>query len=479
MNILNLSAFLLLAWLDGPASWPAFLGQGATQVDASTIPLSWSPEKNISWQTDLPGKGQSSPVIWGQTIFVTSIEGTMKENCHLLAINLEDGAIRWQQTTRSPQPVRSTYTQSRSAPTPVVDAQGVYAFYETGAVVGYDHSGNLKWNRNLTEDYGPFESTIGLAASPVGHEHLLYVLVDHEGPSYLLALDKQTGETAWITERTSRTSYASPAVVPVGDAHHLVCSSSGSIDGYDPMTGELLWSYEDGVGGNRSGAPVAFANGMFTVSASPGMHNEREEQARNTNFLMRINKEGATYQPEVLWRNSTALPSFNSPLVHQSCAYWVNNVGVVYCFDAESGDLHFAKRTNGVCWTTPVGIGDRIYLFGKDGITTVISTGPEFNILAENSLWVSERSSRQRPVAEASDSTTSPDTKESAARRESSARPSPNEQQAEHAHESDSGSNVREARFADPVQYGVAIVNGSLIVRTGSVVYCLRDVSGN
>lgn len=524
LNVLILLAATIAA---PPEAWPAFLGQGASAIDPATIPVTWSPTENVAWQAKLPGKGQSSPVIWGNRVFVTAIEGTMKEKCHLMALSLDDGQEIWRQTTASAQTVRSTYTQSRAAPTPVVDVNRVYAFFETGSVVATDHSGKLVWQRTLTEDYGAFESTIGLASSPILFEDIVVVLIDHEGPSYLLGLDAKSGETRWKTDRDSRSSYSSPAVVPIAGKPQIVCSSSGSIDGYDPKTGELLWTYDENVGGNRTGAPLPIADGMFAVGASPGMHNEREAEAKKSNFVMRVEVVDGKYVPNVVWRTEEAMPAYNSPFVYNGYAYWVNRAGVVYCYDATTGKNHYAKRTSGVCWVTPVGVGDRVYLFGKDGMTTVLAIGPEYKVLSENMLWDPEKvgrdtrtrdrssgghqdhggavgsnagppndgkpqsdaptSDRPKSVASANEKPVTPyndagpvgaDANQAAppgtrggrpAREGTSGRPAMTEKEREEARARNDN------RFADPVQYGVAIVNGSIVIRTGEIVYCVRS----
>lgn len=524
---MNFSSLVVMAACAlGPVdTWPAFLGQGATPIAPESIPLSWSPSENIAWTAKLPGKGQSSPVIWGDKVFVTSIEGSMKDKCHLVALSLVDGHELWRKTFDSPQTIRSNYFQSRSAPTPVVDGDRVYAFFETGVLVACNHAGEIAWQRDLIEEYGPIESNIGLASSPILVDGVLTLLVDHEGPSYILGVNPQNGENCWKTDRTSRASYASPSVVSIAGKYQIVCSSAGSVDGYDPKTGEQLWTYEQNIGGNRSGAALAFGDGMFTVGASPGMHNEKEEEAKNTNFLMKIELVDGKYTPKVLWKTDEAMPSFNSPMVHAGYAYWVNRVGVVYCFDQKTGEKCYTNRTNGVCWATPVGLGDRIYIFGKDGKTTVIATGPEYKVLAENQLWDPdkvgndtlnrERSRRggaggghaehqpgvaaeaTKPIA---DSTSGKPADTAAAPAVKPAGAAPDAKPAETPTTGGGGESGRrggggggrpamsdaereanraagENRFADPVQYGVAIVNGSLVIRSGEVVYCVR--SGN
>lgn len=510
---MTFTALLLSVALGGqPDAWPAFLGQGASAVDPQTIPLTWSPTENIAWSTKLPGKGQSSPVIWGDKVFVTAIDGTMKDRCHILALNLNDGAIAWKHTFDSAQTVRSNYFQSRSAPTPAVDAQAVYAFFETGNLVALSHAGEVQWQRVLTEDYGPFESTIGLASSLLAAADMVVVLVDHEGPSYLLAVDKKTGETRWKSDRDSRVSYASPALVPVGDQQQIVCSSAGSVDGYDPATGELLWSYSESIGGNRSATPLPLGDGRFVIAASPGMHNENESEARQSNGVMSVEKTADGFAAKVLWRTEEAMPAFNSPCVYAGMAYWVNRAGVVFCFDAATGSKQYAKRIGQGCWSTPVGLGDRVYIFGKDGLTTVLKTGAEFEVLAENQLWDPEKVgaewlARQRaaggdsvghrdhkapsnkptpvvpegqtpaanPGAAANASPGAPKPSASEAGGSSSDRPAGGGRPAMTPADEQRMRKQGDNRFADPVQYGVALVNGSLVIRTGEVVYCVRQ----
>gem|GEM_PF-230739 len=533
------------------AAWPGFHGVGASVIDPTSVPLKWSDKDNVAWQSKLPGRGQSSPVIWNDRVYVTAIDGLMKDHCQVVALNLGDGKIAWTATQDSLQKNRSNYFQSRSAPTPLVDANGVYAFFETGVLVGLSHDGKPLWKRNITEDYGAFESTIGLASSPLQTEDSIVLLIDHEGPSYLAAFDKRTGATKWKTDRDSRTSYSSPILVPVEGGQHIVCSSAGSLDGYDPATGKHLWTLDE-VGGNRSATPLVAGNGRFVIAASPGMHGENEAEARKSNGVVEITRNGDEWSAKIVWRTEEAMPQFNSPLVYRGLAYWVNRAGVVFCYDAKTGEKHYAKRINQGCWATPVGVGDRVYIFGKDGLTTVIAAKPEFELLAENQLWDpekvgSEPFARQRaagggagghnhddgkqpaaggrptggtPTGARPEATkpdvTKPDTGKAEASKPESAKPdaakpesakpeAPTGSPAASGRPTEGGrpagapggaagegegrrramtpeeiAKQRAAgdnRFADPVQYGVAIVNGSLVIRTGEVVYCLREQS--
>ena len=296
------------------------------------------------------------------------------------------------------------------------------------------------------------------------------LLIDHEGPSYLLAVEKKTGKTLWKTDRDSRNSYTSPLLVPVGKAEQIVCSSSGSVDGYDPVTGKLLWSFDD-VGGNNVGVPFPVSPGRFLISGRPGMHNEHEKEAKRSNLLLSIEQgKEQTFTPTVAWKVPT-MPSFANPVAYRGVAYWVNNAGVVSAYDVKSGAQLFAERIKQTCWAAPLGFGDRVYFFGKDGLTTVLQAGPSFKVLATNALWeASSRDSRDdgghgtrggkpdaKPGSSSDKAQPAKDAKKPEAKKE---RP-----------ERGPGGKM----FADPIQYGVGVVNGSMVIRSGPVVYCLRQ----
>ncbi|QDU31441.1 outer membrane biogenesis protein BamB [Anatilimnocola aggregata] len=438
----TLCVLLSLCTAESQPAWPAFLGQGASEVKPDSLPVTWSPAANIAWQTDLAGFGQSSPVIYGERVFVTAVEGPDKDICHLLALNLSDGKVQWKHSFDSSDKVKNSLYVSRAAPTPVTDDKHVFAFFESGDVVAVTHTGTEKWRKSLSSEFGKFQNKFGLAASPVMTDDSIVILVDDEGPSYLIALSKTDGKTKWKTDRTSRTSWSSPSLVEVAGAQHVVCSSSGTVDGYEAATGKLLWSYDE-VGGNNKSTPRPYAPGSFLVGASAS----REAKAtpgtdpKKSNFAMTIELVDGKPQPKVLWRTEQATPTFNSPVVYAGHAYWVNTQGVVFCLDATTGEARYTERLKQSCWATPLGVGDRLYFFGKDGVTSVLRTGPKFELLAENQLW----DPAQLKVDPAKGAAEDTEEKREAA-----------------------------AMFSGPTQYGVAAVSGSLLIRTGDKLYCLR-----
>lgn len=439
LSFVLLASSLLLG--DTPA-WPSFLGAGATPVDPASIPLKWSPTENVAWDASLPGHGQSSPVIWGEKVFVTTVEGDNKETCHTLCLSLKDGSILWDHKHTSTAPDPNSVYISRAAPTPVVDANHVFAFFECGDLVALTHDGKEVWTKSLSKEYSKFLNKFGLSGSPVQTETSVIVLVDDEGPSYLVALSKADGRIQWKTDRTARTSWSSPALLTIEGQPQVVVSSAGTIDGYDPANGQLLWTF-DKINGNTATTPLQAGPNQFLVAASPGRTGENAEGAKTSNALVKVTKDGDAWKVEKVWMSSEATPSWASPFVHQGLAYWVNRQGVVYCIDAATGEQKYAKRTKQSCWATPIPVGDRIYFFGKEGATTVLAAGPEFKELAVNELWPADTP--------------------------------PTDNGAPKVDETSADRKQANAMFSGPTQYGVAAVSGSLLIRVGSHVFCIRD----
>lgn len=426
-------------------SWPSFLGVGGSWASSTTasgnLPQQWSPVQGISWQAELVGHGQSSPVAWGDRLFFTSVAGAKKDQYFVSCLSLKNGAQLWQQTVQNGSPVENSLYVSRAAPTPVVDGQQLVAVFESGNCIALDHDGNILWQRDLNQTHGPFIAEFGLGASPCQDADRVFVLLEHDGPSHLIALDKRTGELAWAAPRGPRRSWSSPMLIEIANEKQIVVSSAGSIDGYEPTSGKLLWSFSD-IGGNTGTTPLDCGAGKFLVGASPGRQGENAAQAATSNCLMQIDREGTGWQVTKLWHNADASPSWASPILHRGLAYWVNRVGVVCCINAETGQTVYQGRSKQSCWATPFAVGDRIYLFGKDGLTTVIAAGETFKILAENRLWPEDA-----PPPDAS-----LQTQESTAERQKAA-----------------------AMFSGPTVYGYAVVGAQFIIRIGNRVYCVGE----
>ena len=357
---------------DSSKHWPGFRGDGNSVAFVQTLPERWN-DSSVAWRASLPGSGQSSPVIWGDRLFTTSAEGVNKEMLHILCHDWETGAELWHREFLNSVPEKVTDYISRSAPTPAVDENRVYALFESGDLVSLTHEGQTIWKRNLSRDYGPFESNHGQGASPVLSSRGLVVVMDHKGDSFIASFAKSTGKTLWKTPRNTSSAWASPVIRRRADGgEEIVCSASNTIAGYDPARGTLLWNFNDVAGNN---VPTATASGGLIFVGS---------NSKNNSLLLRL-KNG---QPKVAWKAAEASSSFGSPLIHKGRVYLVNKAGVLFCYALESGRLLFDRRLPASTWASPLGAGNRIWFFCKDGSTIVMESADTPKDLSAASLKV-------------------------------------------------------------------------------------------
>ncbi len=429
--------FALLAMLSLAADWPDFLPQTRLTPLTGNPPLTWSPAQNIAWQSELPGDGQSSPVVWDGKIVVSSVSGEMKENNLILCFDLTSGAELWRHASQSSLPIKSSLYISRAAPTPAADRAGVVVLFESGDVIALDWQGQLRWQRALTADYGEIKAEFGLGASLAQHDDAVFALIENEGPSYLVALDKATGETRWKSDRPSVISWSSPAVMTLAGTPQIVISSVGTVDSYELTSGQKLWTV-DGIGGNTVATPSQVDGERLIIGASPGRGEPDAGPAGESNLLIRVSGQGQSLQAEVPWRAAKAQASFSTPLAYQGVGYWVNRAGVVFAIDLADGKELFAQRLDQAPWATAIGVSDRVYFFGKDGTTTVLRSGKTFEKLASNVLW--------NPADVA---------------------PPPATGEGEQSREQ----RAAAAGFAGPIQYGAALADDSFVIRTGNRLY--------
>ncbi|MBX3442428.1 MAG: PQQ-binding-like beta-propeller repeat protein [Planctomyces sp.] len=415
--------------------WSSFQNGGRLLHPAEDLPVEWTPTSGIAWTLELPGVGQSSPVVWNGIVYATCLSGPESETCQVVAVDVADGSLKWRKEFPNPTPQENSGYVSVAAPTPAVDAAGVIAFFEGGLVVALDHAGDVRWQRNLVEEQGPIVSRHGISSSVEQNADCAFVWVERQEDPYVLALDKATGEPRWKIPGVGATSWASPRLVPVGEGEHLVLSAIGSLRGLDPATGRELWALT-GVQGNSTPTPVPVGNGRFLIGATSGRGEEGGGNSAASNGLVEIRRDDAGgFTADYVWRARRATSSFGSPVASATAAYFVNRVGVLYALDLETGEERYAERTADSVWATPLVTGDRILLFGKGGMTTVVADEPVFRKLGESACWPIEEAASEGPPGGPS---------------------------------------------SGPTLYGVAAVDGRLIMRGGDRLICIASpMSGN
>ena len=363
----------------GARRWPGFRGPAFGHSEARDLPLTWSDEDGVAWRHAIGGYGQSSPVVWDGVVFVTAIDGPLRETQIVEAVDAETGALRWRHTLASSQPVEVTNFVAKGAPTPRVDAERVYYLFESGDLGALSHDGEPVWSRSLKADYGTIEG-YGLGGSIAGNDEALFVLAAHDGPSYLLAVDPATGETRWKADRPARSSWTTPLVVPASGGELVVVSVDGMVEAYDAGTGERVW-WLDGLSGNRLPSPVIAGGRVVVPSMDSG-----------SNLALPIDHRGRLRNEQVLWRGQSATASMSSPVVTGESVWFTNSRGVIRSLALESGRSRWAVRLASPAWATPIVNGDRVYLFGNDGAASVFAADAAEPIeVARNTLTVSDR----------------------------------------------------------------------------------------
>jgi formylglycine-generating enzyme required for sulfatase activity len=368
-------------------NWTGFRGEGDSTVDAGApLPVEWSHDRNVAWKVDLPGTGQSTPVVFGGRIFLTSVEGPRKEKLNLFSLEMESGKIVWQRQMASSRPHPAGDRVSRAAPTPAVEAGRVYVLFDSGDLFAFTHTGRQQWHVNMNERFGPIQPGHDFGSSVRLAGERLFVHVSQAEPSYLVSLRKHDGSTAWRNHMPREGGYATPVVVRHGDRELLLASSQGGLIAFDPASGEQVWKQvRDGARGG--GIPsVTVAQGMAVVASAE----------RGKTFAVRLADPA---QPA--WHAEGASTQYSSPLVHQGRVYMVNSVGVLFVLDLLSGKQLSAQRLPGPTWASAIAAGDGLYFFTTEGTTVVMRTGDTPLRISENTLPVAGTVYAAAPAARA------------------------------------------------------------------------------
>lgn len=389
--------------------WPQWRGPGGLGVSAEAgLPTDWSPTRNIAWTTEIPGRGHSSPVVAGGRVFLTtSLEGELvpgrKAPVHLgfdrkpgylhpdsvgvdhenalevIAVDARSGQVVWRRTAYEglmydDRHRKNTYASSTIA----TDGRLVYAFFESAGIYCYDFDGRLVWSLSLG---GIAKAGLGPGTSPVLFDRLIILQCDQEmgDGSFLVALDRTTGEEVWRAQRSSRRSWATPLLVTAAGRAELVTLAAEAVIAYDPASGRELWR-TDGVQSHPIPSAVAGHGLVFATAGS---------QAKRA-LAIRL---GATAEPaepdRVAWRYSKGTAYVPSPILYGPHLYLMTDKGLLTCLDALTGSVLYEGGRVPVPATftaSPVAFDGRLLLTSEDGDTFVIRAGPVHEVLGTSSV---------------------------------------------------------------------------------------------
>jgi outer membrane protein assembly factor BamB len=387
---------------DSQRNWPQWRGPlGTGAAPHGDPPVEWSEGKNVRWKVPLPGKGHSTPIVWGNRIILTTavpygdalkprystapgthdgVPVTHRHRFAILALDRRDGRVVWERTLHEALPHEGGhYTGSLASNSPVTDGEHVFAFFGSHGLYSLNLDGELEWKA----DFGQMQSLHGHgeASSPALYGDTLIVNWDHEGQSFVVAFNKRMGKERWKVFRDEVTSWATPIVVECAGRPQLVISGTNRVRGYDLATGQVIWEC-GGLSANVVASPVA-AGGMVFAGSS---YDKRA--------LLAIRLDGArgdiTGTNQVAWTRTRGTPYVPSPLLYRDSLYFLTHYqGILSRVDAHSGaDRPGAVRLNGIgdVYASPVAAADRVYVTDREGATLVLSHDNAARTLALNRL---------------------------------------------------------------------------------------------
>lgn len=384
-------------------NWPAWRGPLATGVaPQANPPVEWNDKKNIRWKTVLPGKGHSTPIVWGERIFLTTaipfgealrprlperpgthdnLTFTHQHEFAVLAVSRRDGVILWHTTVHKELPHEAGHvTGSLASASPVTDGEFVFAFFGSRGLYCLDTAGKVLWEKQLGVMHSKHGH--GEGSSPLLAGNTLIVNWDHEDGSFVAAFDKRTGNQLWKVARAEDTSWATPIVVEQGGKTQIVVSGTHRIRGYDVSSGAVIWECA-GLSSNVVSSPVS-AEGIVYAGSS-----------YDTRALLAIRLDGArgdiTGTGQVLWTRQRGTPYVPSPLLYGDSLYTLQHYqGIISRLDVKSGRDQggpFRLEAISSVYASPVGATDRVYITSREGVTQVMSHGDKTpRMLAVNRL---------------------------------------------------------------------------------------------
>jgi outer membrane protein assembly factor BamB len=404
------------------SNWPQWRGPGRNGVSTvQGLPVEWNDTKNILWKTPIEGRGHSSPVVWANRIFLTTdIQGEVipgaqaprhvrdgetyfhpatgdadkRHTLKVISIDADTGEILWTRTAHDGRVFDNrNRVNTYASPTTVTDGSNVYVYFGSQGVFCYDFEGKQVWKVDLG---GILTWGHGHGTSPLLYENLLILQIDQnqgEG-SFLVALDKATGQEVWRTPRNTRLNYSSPILVEAEGRTDLVTTHYHGVIAYDPATGKELWRV-DGFLGNAVPTPVANRKMVFVASGYP------DKLLR----AVRIPANGEESSPTVSWEYRKGTGYVPSPLLYDGYLYLVSDKGVLTCLDPETGNVVYEggripKPTS--VRGSPVAWDGKILLSGQDGDLFEIQAGPIHRVLSVNSLGGTVYGSPPRRIFSAS-----------------------------------------------------------------------------
>ena len=377
MNMLARIALILPVLVATAAAqeWPGWRGpRGDGTTDEKEFPVAWGPDKGILWKVAVPGKAHSSPVVWGDRVYLTTCVESSEER-KLICLDRDTGKTVWERVVLKSKLERKHRLNSFASSTPVTDGEHLWvAFFDAPRFLVYCYTldGKLLWRKQP----GEFHSKHGFCSSPVLYGDTVIFNGDQDAKAWLVALDKKTGEERWRTDRPNRTrSYTPPVIFEAAGRPQMVLSGSKCVASYDPATGKQHWIIDGPT--EQFVASLVYTEGIFFVTGGFPDH-----------YLIGIRPDGRgnVTKSHVLWELRDGVSYVPSPLAVEKNFYVVSDGGVASCIDAKTGKRHWMERLGSHHSSSPVAAGGHLYFPDDGGTVHVLKAGTTFEVVARNDM---------------------------------------------------------------------------------------------
>ena len=369
-------------------NWPQWRGPALNGLSKEVgLVRTWSPTTNIAWKLPTPSRTGSTPIIWGDTIFLNVATAEFTGDLELWAVDRNTQAVSWKRPLGSGN--KAGRKQNMSTPSPVTDGRTVWVMTGTGVIKAFDFAGSEKWTRDIQKDYGRFGIAWEYASSPLLLDGDLIVQVLHgmrtDDPSYVLRIDGQTGKTEWKVERRTNAlmespdAYTTPAVVRAGGTSQIVITGADVATGHDPASGKEIWRLE---GLNPDNAP------NYRIVASPVVSGGIVVAPTRVEPMLAITfANGNTRTPKPLWSFEQG-PDVPTPATDGTLLYIVRDNGAAFALDLKTGAVVYGPQRlpPGAYSGSPVVADGHVYVTNEEGLTAVYKAGPKFELVAKNAL---------------------------------------------------------------------------------------------
>jgi outer membrane protein assembly factor BamB len=368
-------AIVMLTATATAGEWPGWRGpRGDGTSDESDVPIHWSKTENIHWKVPIPGKGHSSPIVWGDRVFVTTCVEKERKRL-LLCLDCRDGKILWERVVLTAKLEPKHGLNSYASSTPATDGRHVWvSFFDLPnmVVACYDVEGNLAWRRSP----GEFHSRHGFCSPPILYKDVVILNGDQDGDGYLVALDKGTGAERWRTSRPNHTrSYCAPLLIDAAGKKQLVLSGSKCVASYDPDTGKEIWMIDGPT--EQFVASLVYLDGLLFLTAGfPEYHI----------LAIRPDGHGNVTKTHIAWRDTRGAAYVPSPIAQDKYFFLVSDGGVASCLDSKTGKRLWMERLGRHHSASPIAAGGHLYFVDDSGTTFVLKASSQFDIVSRNEL---------------------------------------------------------------------------------------------